>query len=346
MLKPQRLQAGDRVAAISLSWGAAATFPQRYALGKQQLEATLGLQVVETPHALRDPDWLQRNPQARADDLMGAFADPAIKGIIAIIGGEDSIRTLPYLDLAVLATHPKVFLGYSDTTITHFACWKAGLTSFYGPAIMTEFAENGGMMPYIVDSLRRTLFSADVVGEVTADTLGYTSQRLEWGEPANQLIRRRLQPAVGWRWLQGQGRHQGRLIGGCLEVLDWLRGTDFFPPLSDWDGAILFLETSEEMPPPHQVTRFLRSLAAMGIVERLGGLLYGRPYEQDDPRQWVEYDDAILKAVRDEAGRADLPIVTHMDFGHTSPQFVLPYGIMASIDCEQQRFHILESAVR
>ena len=106
-----------------------------------------GVTVVETPHALGDPDWLRRNPQARADDLLGAFADPAIRGIISTIGGEESIRLLPFLDLAVIRANPKVFLGYSDTTVAHLACFSAGLCSFYGPAIMTGFAENGGHVP-------------------------------------------------------------------------------------------------------------------------------------------------------------------------------------------------------
>jgi muramoyltetrapeptide carboxypeptidase LdcA involved in peptidoglycan recycling len=34
-----------------------------------------------------------------------------------------------------------------------------------------------------------------------------------------------------------------------------------------------------------------------------------------------------------------------MDFGHTDPMFVLPYGVRAQIDCQNHRFAILESAV-
>ena len=76
---------------------------------------------------------------------MAAFADEAINGIISTIGGEDSIRTLPYLDLDLIQKNPKVFMGFSDTTISHAACFKAGIVSFYGPSFMAGFAENGGM---------------------------------------------------------------------------------------------------------------------------------------------------------------------------------------------------------
>ena len=219
MQKPPKLQPGDKVAAISLSWGGPGTFPWRYAAGKKQLEDEFGLQVVETRHALRHADWLKRNPQARADDLLEAFADPGIKAIISTIGGDDSIRILPYLDLEVVRAHPKIFMGYSDTTITHLACYRAGLVSFYGPSIMAGFGENGGLFPYLVDSVRRTLFSAAAPGEMRPNRAGWTVESLDWGDPANQSRPRKLNPPEDWKFLQGQGARRGRLLGGCMKIL-------------------------------------------------------------------------------------------------------------------------------
>jgi muramoyltetrapeptide carboxypeptidase LdcA involved in peptidoglycan recycling len=312
LIKPPRLQAGDKVAAITLSWGGAGTFPNRYQAGKAQLEAAFGVAVLETPHALRDAAWIAANPQARADDLMEAFADPSIKGIIAMIGGDDSIRTLPYTDLAVIRQNPKVFMGYSDTTVTHLACWKAGLGSFYGPSMLAGFGENGGLFPYMVESLRRTVFSAEPIGVIAPNTGGWTVERLEWDNPANQSIRRALTPAGGWQWSGGETVKRGRLLGGCLEVLDWLRGTDYWPPLSDWQDAILFIETSEESPPPLYVERMLRVLAAMGILERVAGLLVGRPGGAIPVASFADYDRVISGVVQGECGLADLPIITQM----------------------------------
>ncbi|MBN8592113.1 MAG: LD-carboxypeptidase [Anaerolineae bacterium] len=344
-IKPLRLQAGDKVAAVTLSWGGPGTFPYRYQAGKQQLEAAFGVTVIETPHALRDADWIAANPQARADDLMEAFADPSIRGIIATIGGDDSIRTLPYLDLEIIRQNPKVFMGFSDTTITHLACWKAGLGSFYGPSMMAGFGENGGLFPYLAEAVRRTLFSAEPLGVIHPNTDGWTVERLEWAEPANQSIKRRLTPSDGWRWSGGAAARRGRLLGGCLEVLDWLRGTDYWPPLTDWQDAILFIETSEEAPPPQYVERMVRVLGAMGVLQRLSGMLVGRPGGAMPVTQFAEYDAAIERVVREELGLHDLPIITRMDFGHTDPYFVLPYGALAEIDPLNQRFTILESAV-
>jgi len=345
LIKPAKLRPGDKVATVSLSWGGAGQFPRRYEAGKQQLLDEFGLTVVEMPHTLCDAEWVRRHPQARATDLMMAFADPSVKAIVSTIGGDDSIRILPYLDLDVIRANPKVFLGFSDTTVTHLACFKAGLASFYGPAILAGFAENGGLFPYMVDSLRRTLFSSAPIGQVSPNSEGWTAQVVNWALPENQLRRRALTPCGGWRFLQGQGVRRGHLLGGCFEVLEWLRGTDFWPGPEAWQDAILFLETSEDAPPASAVGYALRTYAAMGLLGKLAGFLFGRPGGDIPPRQFEDYDQVIREVVTEEQGLAGLPIVTQMDFGHTDPMFVLPYGVLAEINCDRQAFAILEGAV-
>ncbi len=83
----------------------------------------------------------------------------------------------------------------------------------------------------------------------------------------------------------------------------------------------------------------------MGILPQLSGILFGRPGGSIPPDTFEAYDRAILQVVNDEQGLTDLPVITHMDFGHTSPICVLPYGVQAEIDCEKKRFSILENAV-
>lgn len=345
LIKAGRLRPGDTVAAISLSWGGPGTFPHRYETGKEQLQKEFGVTVVETPHALRDAGWLYQNPEARAEDLMGAFADPSIKAMISTIGGDDSIRILPFLDLDIIRSNPKILMGYSDTTISHLACFKAGLVSFYGPALMAGFGENGGLFPYMVDAVRKTLFSAEPVGEIRPNTSGWTVEELDWAYPENQSRRRQLVPSTGWTFLQGTGIRQGHLLGGCLEVLDFLRGTEFWPGTESWQNAILFLETSEDAPPPALLKYILRSYASMGILQQLSGILFGRPGGNIPVDRFKEYDDVILQVVTGEERLSELPVITGMDFGHTDPMFVIPYGVQAEIDCETQKFTILENAV-
>ena len=149
MIKPKKLKKGDKVAIVSLSNGLAGEemFIHRYELGKKRLEQ-LGFNVVTMKNALKGIEYLYNHPEKRAEDFMEAILDKDIKGIICNIGGDDTIRLLPYIDFEAIENNPKVFMGYSDTTINHFMMQKAGVVSYYGPAVMTDFAENNNMHTY------------------------------------------------------------------------------------------------------------------------------------------------------------------------------------------------------
>ncbi|PIE47863.1 MAG: LD-carboxypeptidase [Flavobacteriales bacterium] len=342
MIKPKHLHRGDKIATISLSWGGAGEIPHRYQAGKQQLQDVFGLEVVETTHALKPAQWIYENPKARAEDLMEALEDSTIKAIISNIGGDDSIRMLPYLDPEVIKNNPKIFLGFSDSTVTHFSFYKAGVTSFYGTSVMVGFAENNGMHAYQVADIKRTLFSNKAVGDLKPNTQGWTSEKLEWGEPQNQNIARKLETPDGWKFLQGSETVTGELLGGCLEVLEVLKDTPLWVQPEDWKGKILFLEPSESMMPPYYFKSILRNYAASGILKNIKGLIMGRPYHN----QYVnEYENILKQVIIDEEQLTHLPMITQMDFGHTCPTFTLPYGIKASIDPKRQSFSIIENAL-
>ena len=197
----------------------------------------------------------------------------------------------------------------------------------------------------MVDSVQRTLFSPEPVGVIEPNRAGWTVEYLPWENSENQSIRRKLNPCTDWKFHQEAGVIEGQLFGGCVEVLDWLRGTDYFPAATDLQGAVLFLETSEEAAPPSFLTRFIRCIAAMGILEGLNGILLGRPGGDVDPATFHEYDDALCKTVREEYGLNDMPIVTNMDFGHTDPMFVIPIGMKVRINSTKQEITIDEAAV-
>ncbi|AKR56310.1 Muramoyltetrapeptide carboxypeptidase [Devosia sp. H5989] len=344
LMRPRRLRPGDRIAAVSPSWGGPGAFPHRYAAGKHQFETDFGVTLVEMPHTLASPDWIAANPAARAADLTAAFADPGIAGILATIGGEDSIRLLPHLDLDVIAANPKVLMGFSDTTSLHLACQAAGLVSFYGPSIMAGLAENGGMHAYTRDALRRALFSTDPIGVVPRNTEGWAAERLDWSNPALQEQRRVLCKADPSVILQGTGQATGPLIGGCAEVLEMAKGTPWWPPPEFWDGAILVYETSEDRPSPNFVRYWLRNFAAQGILQRLNGLLLARPDPGDDPGYRAALEDSVVTALR-EAGLTALPVLSGLDFGHTQPMLTLPLGALAQIDCDAGTLNIIEAGV-
>ncbi|GGA46465.1 LD-carboxypeptidase [Psychrobacillus lasiicapitis] len=341
LIKPKMLQPGDKVATISLSWGGAGEpdLKWRYEQGVERLEKVFGLEVVSMPNSLKGADYLYDNPKARAEDLMNAFKDPTIKGIISNIGGSESIRLLPYIDFDIIRSNPKVFIGYSDTTVTHLFCHKAGISSFYGPAILMDFAENVEMHEYTVEALKKTLFTNEVIGEIKP-AAEWTSDRLEW-IVENKNTKRTMYPNSGYELLQGKGVVQGTLIGGCIEVLEFAKGTALWPNDAYWKDSILFFETSEEMPEPTYIEYWLRNYGAQGILQKAKGIIFGKPLKE---KYYEEYKESILKIMK-ELDLTNLPILYNINFGHTEPKFVLPYGALAEIDSENMTFSILESGV-
>ena len=103
----------------------------------------------------------------------------------------------------------------------------------------------------------------------------------------------------------------------------------------------MFLEISEDAPSPLAVVRMLRALAATGALREARGILFGRPYA--DEAKFEQYDRAVLQALAELKLRS-LPLVTRMDFGHTDPKFLVPYGVEAEIDCDAEHVRLLESA--
>lgn len=342
MIKPRHLRPGDTVALVSPSWGGPGAIPRRYEMGKRELEKRFGFRVVEMPNALKDPGWVRAHPKARADDLHQAFTDSGISGVFASIGGSDAIRVLPYLEADLLKAHPKVFMGYSDTAMIHLAAYCAGLQTFFGPSVMSGIAENGGMFEYTERWFRNMLMTPVPIGRLEPAP-EWTEEWLDWADPTIEDRQRIMQKSDGWSWLQGGSRVEGHLLGGCLETLEQAKGTRWWPPLDAWRGSVFFWETSEEVPKPFMVERWLLNYAAQGILSIIAGMLIGRPrgYTSDER---TELYRRLKELCGRELGRPDLPIVAEMDFGHTDPMFILPYGARVIIDPKQRSIALPESA--
>lgn len=342
LIKPCALKRGDKIATLSLSWGGAGDkdLLWRYNQGKKRLEEEFGLRVIEMEHTLKGSEYLYNHPEKRAEDFMNAFKDDSIKGIFSCIGGEESIRMLPFIDFSIIRENPKVFIGYSDTTVAHMMCLKAGVSSFYGPAILTDFAENVGMFDYTKHWVKKVLFNTEEIGEIHSSSI-WTSEFLPWDE-SNKNISRNTKEHRGIEVLQGNGIVKGKLIGGCMEVLEMVKGTQIWPKEDMWKDTILFLETSEETPNPTYFEYWLRNYGSQGILQKVKGIIFGKPY---DNKYYEDYKKVITKVIRDELNLKDLPILYNMNFGHTAPMMVLPYGALAEIDCNNFKFSILESGV-
>ena len=332
------------VTIVSLSRGTIGEARARHEteLGVRRLEA-MGLRVKFTTHALAGVEFLDAHPEARAADLLEAFRDPETDLILSAIGGDDTYRLAPFLfehgELAA-ALRPVPFLGFSDTTINHLMLHKLGLPTFYGQSFLADLCElDRELLPYTRRYFEE-LIATGTIRAVTPSPVWY-EERTQWG-PDQLGVPRVCHPNTGFELLQGAPVFSGKILGGCIEsIYDLLTGSRYgneaelceryglFPPVEDWRGRILLLESSEEQPGPALYEKMLLLLKERGVLAAVSGLLIGKPM---DGLFEAEYKQAIRRVVD-----PSLPVVCNLSVGHATPRCILPFGVPACVDVEAQR---------
>lgn len=335
-----RLRRGDRIAIVAPSSGLAPGFPGVYSRGLDALRG-LGLEPVEFPTATMKSEELYLDPAARAADLHEALCREDIRGIISVIGGYESIRLFGYLRPSVFADHPCFIMGGSDATTYLLFARRAGIVSFYGPSIMAGLSQMDDLPGEFRGHLEGFLFGRWRRYEY-APYPSYTHGYTGWNASGRGGIQTLKDAGDGWTVLQGEGPVEGHLWGGCIEVVEFLKGTRFWPPRGFFDDVVLFFETSEEKPPPARVGYMLRNYGVAGILDRAAALLVGRP--KDYTAADVEsLHKLLIEIVAREFGRPDLPVITDVDFGHTDPKLIIPIGGRVRVDPTRKRITLVGS---
>ncbi len=148
MIFPERLQKGDKIGIVSPSSPVAAFCPKRLQRGVGELEKR-GFTVKLGKHVLEHYKHTAGTVQQRIEDLHAMFADDEVKAIVCTIGGLNSNQLLEFLDYDLIQKHPKIFMGFSDITALLNAVYaKTGLVTYLGPALLPQFGEYGGTLPY------------------------------------------------------------------------------------------------------------------------------------------------------------------------------------------------------
>ena len=339
---PIKPRPGDRVAIVSPSSGLPERFPLPYELGLRRLEDDFGLRTVEYPTTRK----MGSTAQERAADLHTAFADPEVKAVIASIGGDDQITVLSHLDRELLRANPKPFFGYSDNTNLLLFLRNLGIVSYHGGCVMVEFGRPGAMHPLTSDSLRAALFTSGDYELSAAPSSGDVTRR--WEDPRTFDSEPEMEAADGWIWHNGDRVVEGISWGGNLEILSWLLMADReIQPVEAYSGAVLFLETSEEMPGAAEVYRILRNMGERGLLHQFSALLMGRAKSWSFERQLGAPEralfrqhqrEAVLRAIHQYA--PDTIVVFDVDLGHTDPQLVVPVGGRIRVDGPRRRITV------
>ena len=302
-----------------------------------------GLKVKFMPNALKGIDYIREHPEKRAEDLLQAFRDPEIDMILCAIGGDDTFRLLPYLfdhDELRETVSQKVFLGFSDTTINHFMLHKVGLNTFYGQSFLADVCELGPeMLPYSRRYFEE-LISTGGIREIVPSEIWYGERESFTPDQAGKELT--SHPDHGFELLQGPSVFSGKILGGCIDSMyDFFSGELYadmpllcekyrlFPALEDWRDRILLLESSEEKMPPEKYRMALEYLKKKGVFDIVSGVLVGKPMDET-------YAEEYKRHLIDVIGNPQLPVVSNINIGHATPRCIIPFGVEAVVDAENQ----------
>ncbi len=312
-LKPKRLSPGDTVALVSPSGATATRFDAM--IVKENMEA-LGFKVKPGPHLLDRYGYLGGRDADRAADLMAAFADPDVAGIVAMKGGWGCARILPFLDYDVIRKNPKVLVGYSDITALLLGLHaKTGLVTFHGPIGLDPWNA------FTVDFFRKIIMEAEPATLRNPEEVGDHLTQLE----------NRVQTII-------PGSATGILRGGNLSIISSLIGTDFVP---GWGDAIVFVEDiNEEI---YRVDRMMTHLALAGVLRQAKAFIFGRCTDCDPDKG---YGSLTLEQVLDDHVKPlGIPAWYGANFGHLPMKFTMPVGVAARVDAARGTIELLEPAV-
>jgi muramoyltetrapeptide carboxypeptidase LdcA involved in peptidoglycan recycling len=336
---PSKVQRGGTVAILSPSWAGPGVFPEVHEMGLRVLREDFELEVVEFPTTRQ----VGASARERARDLMTAFSDPSVRAVMASIGGSDQITVLPHLDAQIFIDNPKPFFGYSDNTNLLNWLWRLGMTSYHGSSTLVHLARPGGAHPVFIESLRRALFASETVEIEPVER--FTDLQCKWEDPSTLVEPLPTTPEPGWTWHNATKVVTGPTWGGNLEILHWnLAANRWILPNEEYTGCVLILETSEDMPSSEEVFRMLRDAGERGLLAQFPAVVFAKPKAwhthamlNDEERATFRSDQrgVVLRAM--STYNPEAMVVFGPDFGHTDPQYVLPYGGKMTIDGPARR---------
>ena len=329
MRYPKSLSTGGTIGFPAPSFGCAS---QPYRAGfEHALEKweRMGYRILPGPNSQVELGvGISNSPDKCAQEFMDMYLSEETDCLISCGGGELMCEILPYLDFARLVEGaPKWFMGYSDNTnLTLLLATFLDTASIYGPCVASF-----GMEPFhaaLMDALeiltgQRT--HVESYGMWEKDSLKAPENPLA---PYNLTEELAMQCYVG-REAASAAEFQGRLLGGCLDVLANLVGTRFdrvaeFVDRYREDGIIWFLEACDLN--VFGIRRAMWQMEEAGWFQHVKGFLIGRP-ANGEPMMNLDACGAVLEV----AGRKNVPVVLDADIGHRPPMMPLVVGSMADV---------------
>ena len=284
---------------------------------------------------------ISNTPEACGKELTESYLSTKNDILISCGGGEMMCETLNYTDYkAISAGKPKWYIGYSDNTnFTFLSTTICDTAAIYGPCVSSF-----GMEPHhaaIADAFsllkgEKFIFS------------GYDGWELESIKDAeNPLVPYNITEKTIIKKYQPSATEatdkdismKGRLIGGCIDCLVNLIGTDFdrthdFIEKYKDNGILWFLEACEMN--PMDVRRAMWHMKNAGWFEHCSGFIFGRPMEYGIEVMGLDHYHAVVDMLKEY----NVPIIMDADLGHHAPMIPVISGSIGTVTTFGNEYNI------
>lgn len=324
MIIPKYLKAKDTIGVTATSNGIVDELKIKRTKNAALNLRNAGYEVVFTDNVFKaDYRGSSSTGIEKAKQFNDLMANDDVSVVFAASGGDYLMEMLEYVDFNQIKKTPKWFQGYSDNTGLIFPIvTKADVAAIYG-CHMPDF----GMKPW---------------DKSVTDALGVLEGKINKLESYDFYENDRHEYETGFegyakdkpvKWVNGRGEEKiemsGRLIGGCLDVIAFIIGTqydgtnEFIEKYKD-DGIIWALETFN-MEDVTLITH-LWQMKNRGYFKNTKGFIFGREL-MFQSYIGQNYQDAVMQVI----GDLNVPVIFDADIGHKGPQFPLIIGAKAMI---------------
>ena len=297
---PNALKKGDTIGVVAPS-DSIDIDDNEYIQKSSKLFENLGFKIKLGEFVSSHSLGYSASPLEKAQDVNSMFADPDVKAIFIVKGGENSNTTFEYLDYELIKNNPKILCGFSDSTsITNVISSKTGLVTFSGATFksLTSWETDYAFKEVVKRFIDRN------------PDFGTLDDKFETLFP---------------------GTTTGELIGGTLSLISQLVCGKYS---LDFNDKILFIEELGFESSPTRISSYLYYLKQNCVFDKIKGLWIGN-YEHPSGYTLEKIVFDVLE------NSYNFPIIKSNNFGHVDKKTVIPIGTLAKIDTSLERKIVL-----
>ena len=279
-----------------------------------------GYRIVETP-SVRVNNIRSTTARKRGKELNSLISDENIDMVIMATGGDYMYEVLPFIDFEAIKNNPKWLMGYSDpTNVLYTVTTRYDIATLYG---FNGSSYDNNNFKYQRDNLE--ILKGNIV----------TQNSYRKYQKQDDYVNDILEFNGDVKWLCKENTTiSGRLIGGCFEIISNILGTEYdytneFIERHKDEGIVWFFDVYS-MNADDFYLRLLQMKYA-GYFNNTKGVLVGRVAMPNENPKGMTYKKALDLALK------DIPHISEMDIGHTSPMMTLINGSMVKVNYRDNR---------